>query len=364
VSQRRSACCVVSATPFADVLQSVDHPYIVKLRYAWQTSDKLYVVVDYCPGGELFFWLRAHQTFSEQRVQLYAAELVLALDHLHQKNVVYRDLKPENILLDADGHIQLADFGLSKEHVTSFTPGEGATHTFCGTPEYIAPEVLLQKEGHGKGVDWWSLGTFIYEMLNGLPPFYDQNVETMYKKIMTERLVFPDHFSAEACDLLKGMLTRDPAKRLGAGGAKEIMRMPFFAALDWDAVMARQVAAEFTPPTKRAGLTNFDQEFTQGAYPHGSAFAVRLFHPPPLPLQKPLWIRTTPSSCPPQQWSVPTLKALHLWATPPCSTSRQLSLSWPLQGVWDEYLFIMHSSPQLTSSLVHPGHMSVEVTWT
>merc|ERR1712137_333385 len=103
------------------------------------------------------------------------------------------------------------------------------------------------------------------EMLNGLPPFYDQNVETMYKKIMTERLVFPEHFSAEACDLLRGMLTRDPAKRLGAGGAKEIMRMPFFASLDWEAVMARQVPAEFIPPTKRAGLTNFDQEFTQEA---------------------------------------------------------------------------------------------------
>ncbi len=303
-----------------DVLQSVDHPYIVKLRYAWQTSDKLYVVVDYCPGGELFFWLRSHQTFSEQRVQLYAAELVLALDHLHQKNVVYRDLKPENILLDADGHIQLADFGLSKEHVTSFTPGDGATHTFCGTPEYIAPEVLLQKEGHGKGVDWWSLGTFIYEMLNGLPPFYDQNVETMYKKIMTERLVFPEHFSAEACDLLRGMLTRDPAKRLGAGGAKEIMRMPFFASLDWEAVMARQVPAEFIPPTKRAGLTNFDQEFTQGKLqPSMCSFTIAT--PQTQPLQKHLWIPTTPSSCHPQPWSAPTSRDSPLWATLPCSTS-------------------------------------------
>ena len=252
--------------PLADVLQAVDHYYIVKLRYAWQTDDKLYVVVDYCPGGELFFWLRKHQTFSESRVKLYGAELALALAHLHEMDVVYRDLKPENILLDADGHIQLADFGLSKEDVTSFTPGEGATHTFCGTPEYIAPEVLLQQEGHGKAVDWWSLGTLMYEMLSGLPPFYDENIETMYKKIMTETLTFPDHFSPEACDLLKGMLTRDPAKRLGSvRGAEDVLRHPFFADLDVEGVMLREVAPEFVPPTKKAGVGNFDKEFTSEA---------------------------------------------------------------------------------------------------
>lgn len=157
------------------IMSGIDHPFIVALRYAFQTQDKLYMVTDYCRGGELFFHLKKFKTFSEDMVRFFAAELVSALEHLHSMDIVYRDMKPENVLLDADGHIHITDFGLSKDEVAS---EKGAT-TFCGTPEYLAPEMLISRktrEGYGKAVDWWSLGTLIFEMLTGWPPFYDRNI--------------------------------------------------------------------------------------------------------------------------------------------------------------------------------------------
>lgn len=230
-----------------------------------QTSDKLYLVTDYAPGGELFFWLKRDRVFSQSRVKLYAAELVLALEHLHDSDVVYRDLKPENILLDAEGHIKLTDFGLSKEAVTG-AGAEGGTRTFCGTPEYLAPEIL-ENTGHGKAVDWWSLGTLLYEMCAGLPPFYDEDIEMMYEKIMTADLVFPRHFLPETRSLLASMLQRDYRKRLGCGGASEIKSHPFFAGLDWDAVTAGKVTPVFRPPPPLtdADTPNFEDEFTREA---------------------------------------------------------------------------------------------------
>jgi len=158
------------------ILQKIEHPFIVKLNYAFQTEDKLYMVLDFVNGGELFFHLKKEGKFSEERVRLYSAEIALALHHLHSRDIVYRDLKPENILIDADAHICITDFGLSKEIIS-----DEVTHTFCGTPEYLAPEVL-KGQGHGCPVDWWSLGTLIYEMLTGLPPFYSQNINIMYQK--------------------------------------------------------------------------------------------------------------------------------------------------------------------------------------
>lgn len=147
------------------------------------------MVLDYMAGGELFFWLKKDRRFSENRARLYTAEITLALEALHSANIIYRDLKPENILLDAEGHIRLTDFGLSKDGITG-AGAEGGTKTFCGTPEYLAPEILENK-GHGKAVDWWSLGTLLYEMLCGLPPYYDTNVQRMYHKILHAPLKFP-----------------------------------------------------------------------------------------------------------------------------------------------------------------------------
>eukprot|EP01126_Amoeba_proteus_P060993 TRINITY_DN813_c0_g2_i2.p1 TRINITY_DN813_c0_g2~~TRINITY_DN813_c0_g2_i2.p1 ORF type:complete len:303 (+),score=58.06 TRINITY_DN813_c0_g2_i2:450-1358(+) len=207
------------------VLQKIKHPFIVNLHYAFQTPEKLYMILDYVNGGELFFHLKKSGRFSENRVRLYAAEISSALIHLHSNGIVYRDLKPENLLLDAQGHIVITDFGLSKE-----IKSEHGTHTFCGTPEYLAPEVLTG-EGHSFPVDWWSLGTLIYEMLTGLPPFYSEVTSEMYQKIVSGDLVFPQDMSDDICDLLSGLLDRDPDERMGG---EEVMDHPWFECIDWE----------------------------------------------------------------------------------------------------------------------------------
>jgi len=241
------------------ILQKISHPFIVKLNYAFQTEDKLYMVLDYVNGGELFFHLKKEGKFSEERVRLYSAEIALALGHLHGLGIVYRDLKPENILIDSEGHICITDFGLSKE----ITPEEG-THTFCGTPEYLAPEVL-KGQGHGCAVDWWSLGTLIYEMLTGLPPFYSQNINIMYQKILNGELRFPSYVSQEAQDLLEGFLTRDPDARLG-GDFEAVKAHPFFASIDWEKLFNREVEAPFKPEVGgKDDTSQIDPMFTQEA---------------------------------------------------------------------------------------------------
>eukprot|EP00753_Platysulcus_tardus_P003418 PLAT12454.1.p1 GENE.PLAT12454.1~~PLAT12454.1.p1 ORF type:complete len:511 (-),score=280.29 PLAT12454.1:68-1600(-) len=243
------------------ILQTVEHPSIVALKYAWQTSGKLYLVLEFMSGGELFYWLKRHKRFSEDRARLYAAEILLALEKLHSLDCIYRDLKPENCLLNADGHVKLTDFGLSKEGVSGVGAEDG-TKTFCGTPEYLAPEILRQT-GHGKAVDWWSLGTLLYEMLCGLPPFYDGNVQRMYQKILKAELQFPSHVSADARSLLRGLLTRNVDDRLGSGprDGEEIREHPFFAALDWDRVLAHDYEPEFKPPL--SDDLNFEGDFTK-----------------------------------------------------------------------------------------------------
>jgi len=241
------------------ILQKIQHPFIVKLHYAFQTDTKLYMILDYINGGELFFHLKREGRFPESRVQLYAAEIVMALSHLHALDIVYRDLKPENILLNSEGHIVITDFGLSKE----INPTEG-TGTFCGTPEYLAPEVL-KGQGHGVAVDWWSLGTLMFEMLTGLPPFYSQNLNIMYQKILNGDLRFPSYISPEAQGLLEGLLTRDPEKRLGSAtkDAKDIKSHPFFKNIDWDKLYRKEIVAQFVPPVKsEADTAHIDPVFT------------------------------------------------------------------------------------------------------
>jgi serine/threonine protein kinase len=201
-----------------NVLIQATSPFLVGMKFSFQTTDKLYLVLDYMNGGELFYHLQKETAFSEERARFYTAEIALALEHLHRYNIVYRDLKPENVLLDSRGHIALTDFGLCKENVSL----DDTTNTFCGTAEYLAPEVLTG-QGYGKAVDWWSLGilffgnlfSYIYlslliliiyiEMTTGLPPFYSENTHVMYKKILNHAITFPPGFSEPAKDLVHGV---------------------------------------------------------------------------------------------------------------------------------------------------------------
>ncbi|KAL8280467.1 hypothetical protein RQP46_007115 [Phenoliferia psychrophenolica] len=244
------------------VLAQVNNPFIVPLKFSFQNAEKLYLVLAFINGGELFHHLQREGRFNEERSRFYAAELLCALEHLHQFNVIYRDLKPENILIDFRGHIALCDFGLCKLNMTE----SETTNTFCGTPEYLAPELLL---GHGyqKTVDWWTLGVLLYEMLSGLPPFYSENTNEMYQKILTDPLKFPDEIAPDARSLLTGLLTRDPALRLGVNGAESIKQHPFFSKhIDFKLLMAKKIQPPFKPSVESAADTsNFDTEFTSEA---------------------------------------------------------------------------------------------------
>jgi serine/threonine protein kinase len=247
-----------------NVLGYIKHPFIVGLNFAFQTRDKLYFVLDYCAGGELFFHLGRVGTFPEDRARFYTAEIALALEHVHKLDIIYRDLKPENVLLDTQGHVRLTDFGLSKEGITNNV--SGAT-SFCGTPEYLAPEIL-NRQGHGRAVDWWSLGALLYEMLTGLPPFYSKDRERLFEKIRNSPLTFPhDKVSRNARTLLSGLLTRDPKYRLGSGpsDAEEVKSHVFFAEadIDWDVLMKREYPAPWEPHISGSlDTSQFDKEFT------------------------------------------------------------------------------------------------------
>ncbi|BGP18340.1 Serine/threonine-protein kinase [Rhodosporidiobolus nylandii] len=244
------------------VLAQVNNPFIVPLKFSFQNAEKLYLVLSYINGGELFHHLQREGRFSEERSRFYAAELLCALEHLHQFNVIYRDLKPENILIDYVGHIALCDFGLSKLNMSE----SETTNTFCGTPEYLAPELLL---GHRyqRTVDWWTLGVLLYEMLSGLPPFYSENTNEMYQKILTDPLRFGDEIQPDARSLLTGLLTRDPQQRLGVTGAQAIKQHPFFAKhIDFNLLMQKKIQPPFKPSVESAADTsNFDAEFTSEA---------------------------------------------------------------------------------------------------
>lgn len=224
------------------VLGKLVHPYIVPIKYSFQNPEKLYLVLAFVNGGELFFHLQQQGRFPEERAKFYAAELLSALECLHSLNIIYRDLKPENILLDYTGHIALCDFGLCKLNMNQGKK----TNTFCGTPEYLAPEVL-KGEGYTKTVDWWTLGILLYEMISGLPPFYDENTNVMYHKILQDPLVFNDDMSAVVIDLLQKLLNRDGLTRLGSNGPQEIKAHAFFGAIDWRKLMARQYTPPFRP---------------------------------------------------------------------------------------------------------------------
>uniref|UniRef100_A0A7N6BTB2 Ribosomal protein S6 kinase n=1 Tax=Anabas testudineus TaxID=64144 RepID=A0A7N6BTB2_ANATE len=195
-----------------NILEEVKHPFIVDLIYAFQTGGKLYLILEYLSGGELFMQLEREGIFMEDTACFYLAEISMALGHLHQKGIIYRDLKPENIMLNNNGHVKLTDFGLCKESIHDGT----VTHTFCGTIEYMAPEILM-RSGHNRAVDWWSLGALMYDMLTGAPPFTGENRKKTIDKILKCKLSLPPYLTQEARDLLKKLLKRNASLRLGAG---------------------------------------------------------------------------------------------------------------------------------------------------
>ncbi|KAL8716348.1 MAG: hypothetical protein Q9220_000253 [cf. Caloplaca sp. 1 TL-2023] len=238
-----------------------ESPFIVGLKFSFQTTTDLYLVTSYMSGGELFWHLQKAGRFNESRAKFYIAELILALQHLHKYDIVYRDLKPENILLDANGHIALCDFGLSKANLTK----DDTTNTFCGTTEYLAPEVLLDEQGYTTMVDFWSLGVLVFEMCCGWSPFYADDTQQMYKNIAFGKVRFPrDALSTEGRNFVKGLLNRNPKHRLGAiNDAEDLMAHPFFSDLDWDALAKKTIVPPFKPQLKSMlDTSNFDPEFT------------------------------------------------------------------------------------------------------
>lgn len=235
-------------------------PFIVGLKFSFQTPTDLYLVTDFMSGGELFWHLQKEGRFAEDRAKFYIAELVLALEYLHDNDIVYRDLKPENILLDANGNIALCDFGLSKAEL------KDRTNTFCGTTEYLAPELLLDESGYTKMVDFWSLGVLIFEMCCGWSPFFAEDNQKMYQKIAFGKVKFPrDVLSPEGRSFVKGLLNRNPRHRLGAvDDGRELRAHPFFADIDWEALRQKKIPPPFKPHlVSETDTSNFDPEFTQ-----------------------------------------------------------------------------------------------------
>ncbi|XP_043082310.1 ribosomal protein S6 kinase alpha-3 isoform X6 [Puntigrus tetrazona] len=243
-----------------DILVEVNHPFIVKLHYAFQTEGKLYLILDFLRGGDLFTRLSKEVMFTEEDVKFYLAELALALDHLHGLGIIYRDLKPENILLDEEGHIKLTDFGLSKESIDH----ENKAYSFCGTVEYMAPEVV-NRRGHTYSADWWSYGVLMFEMLTGALPFQGKDRKETMTMILKAKLGMPQFLSSEAQSLLRSLFKRNPSNRLGAGpdGVEEIKRHPFYATIDWNKLFRREIHPPFKPASGRPDDTfYFDPEFT------------------------------------------------------------------------------------------------------
>lgn len=243
-----------------DVQINIDHPFVIKFFYSFQNDRKLFFALEYCPGGELFNLLQKKKRFSEDQARFYSAQMVLALEHLHAKDIIYRDLKPENVLIDKVGYIRITDFGLSRMDVKD--PNEAKS--ICGTPEYLAPEIIM-KLGYGKPVDWWTLGSIIYEMLVGIPPFYTNNRQELFERIKFSSPKYPPHLSKRAKDLLESLLKKDPAKRQGTNGdAQSIKNNPWFEGVNWKALFDKQYEAPFTPRINNEfDLSNFDPEFTE-----------------------------------------------------------------------------------------------------
>ncbi|TNN12127.1 Protein kinase C epsilon type [Schistosoma japonicum] len=238
------------------------HPFLTALYCAFQTEDRLFFVMEYVNGGDLMYQIQRARRFDEARARFYAAEVILALMFLHNHHIVYRDLKLDNILLDAEGHCKLADFGMCKE---GMKPGR-TTSTFCGTPDYIAPEILAELD-YGFSVDWWALGVLMYEMMAGAPPFEGDTEQDLFNAISYEEVTYPPNLNPDAVDILSKFLVKSPARRLGCiptdGGELAIQRHPFFKEIDWQILEERRVRPPFRPKVRsRIDTSNFDKDFT------------------------------------------------------------------------------------------------------
>ncbi|XP_077232820.1 serine/threonine-protein kinase AtPK2/AtPK19-like [Tasmannia lanceolata] len=245
-----------------DILTKIDHPFIVQLRYSFQTKYRLYLVLDFVNGGHLFFQLYHHGLFREDLARIYTAEIVSAVAHLHANGIMHRDLKPENILLDAEGHAMLTDFGLAKQFEEN-----SRSNSMCGTVEYMSPEIVLGK-GHDKAADWWSVGILLFEMLTGKPPFFSGNREKIQQKIIKDKIKLPAFLSSEAHSLLKGLLQKDASKRVGGGlgGGDEIKRHKWFKSINWKKLDAREIQPSFRPNVAgKQCVANFEERLTNMA---------------------------------------------------------------------------------------------------
>mmetsp|Transcript_74390 Transcript_74390/g.230732 ORF Transcript_74390/g.230732 Transcript_74390/m.230732 type:complete len:355 (-) Transcript_74390:40-1104(-) len=246
------------------ILAMIEHPFIVNLLTTFQDDRRVFMLIEFVNGGELFSFLRKEGRLPNDISRMYGGEIILAFAYLHAMHIVYRDLKPENLLIDAEGYLKITDFGFAKVV-------EDRTWTLCGTPEYLAPEII-QSKGHGIGVDWWALGILLFEMLAGYPPFYDENPFGIYQKVLAGRIDFPRHLDVKAKDLIKRLLTHDRAKRFGClkNGAEDIQKHKWYRGMDWDALLARQIQPSFVPHVRAPDDTSmFDRypESTEGSAP-------------------------------------------------------------------------------------------------
>jgi len=245
------------------ILSSLKHPFIVNLKASFQDQQYIYMLMEYVVGGELFSYLRRRGRFPTETTRFFASQIVLALEYMHSGEIAYRDLKPENLLIDHEGNLRITDFGFAK-HI------ENRTFTLCGTPEYIAPEIIMGT-GHGKAVDWWALGILMFEMLAGYPPFYENEESpdrfNIYKSILAGTISWPAHFDPAARDLIKRLLATNLTRRLGnlKGGAEDVKRHHFFEGVDWTAVYNKRVTPPIIPEVDFDGDTsNFENYENDG----------------------------------------------------------------------------------------------------